>query len=76
MVESYSAFGDAGEDTKLAEILQKNGVTHVYCVGLAFDYCVGSTAMSAASEGFKTFIVKDATRSIAPSTEEIMSMRL
>ena len=73
MVESYSAFGDAGEDTKLAEILRSNGVQHVYCVGLSFDYCVGSTAMSAASEGFKTYVIKDATRSIAPETEEIMS---
>ena len=44
LVESYSAFGDAGEDTKLAEILRRHGVTHVYCVGLAFDYCVGSMA--------------------------------
>ena len=76
MVESYSAFGDAGEDTKLAEILRKNGVTHVYCVGLAFDYCVGSTALSAAAEGFKTYIIKDATRSVASETEEIMSKRL
>ena len=76
MVESYSAFGDAGEDTGLAEILRKNGVTHVYCVGLAFDYCVGSTALRAAAEGFKTFIIKDATRSVAPETEEIMGERL
>jgi nicotinamidase-related amidase len=32
--------------------------------------------MSAASEGFKTYVIKDATRSIAPETEEIMSQRL
>lgn len=76
MVESYSAFGDAGEDTKLAEILRSQGVTHVYCVGLAFDFCVGSTALSAADEGFKTFIIKDATRSVAPATEEEMGKRL
>ena len=76
MVESYSAFGDAGEDTKLGEILHENGVTHVYCVGLAFDYTVDSTAMSAASEGFKTYVIKDATRAVAPTTEELMSKRL
>lgn len=76
MVESYSAFGDAGEDTKLGDVLRQNGVTHVYCVGLAFDYCVGSTALSAAGEGFKTYIIKDATRSVAKETEEIMSKRL
>jgi hypothetical protein len=29
--------------------------------------------MSAASEDFKTYVIKDATRSIAPETEEIMS---
>lgn len=76
MVESYSAFGDAGEDTKLAETLRAHGVTHVYVVGLAFDYCVGSTALSAAAEGFKAFIIKDATRSVAAETEELMSQRL
>ena len=36
----------------------------VYCVGLAYDYCVGATARDAALNGFKTFLVKDATRGI------------
>lgn len=29
----------------------------VYCCGLAYDYCVGSTAIDAAKLGFKTFII-------------------
>ena len=47
-VESYSAFGDAPENTSLEQILRDNNITRIYCVGLVFDYCVGSTAYDAA----------------------------
>jgi len=76
MVESYSAFGAGGEDTQLADMLREQGVTHVYSVGLAFDYCVGSTAESAAQEGFKSFVIRDATRAVAAETEVLMVQRL
>ena len=76
MIESYSAFGDTGENTNLGEILHKNGVTTVYCVGLAYDYCVGSTALCAAKKGFKTFIIKDATKSVSNRTEKLMNKKL
>lgn len=57
MVESYSAFGGDGEVTGLKQFLRKNSVQQVFVVGLAYDYCVGSTANDAALSGFKTFIV-------------------
>ena len=57
MVDSYSAFGNDLENTNLKSILFENGVTDVYCCGLAFDYCVGSTAESASQCGFKTFVI-------------------
>ena len=66
-VEMYSAFytplknpriGDSG----LADRLREKGITHVYCVGLAADYCVMSTAVDAAAEGFETVIVEEGTR--------------
>ena len=64
-VDSYSGFGSPPEKTDLSEKLKEKGVTTIYCVGLAYDYCVGSTAEDSAKEGFKTYIVMDATRSVA-----------
>lgn len=68
-VEMYSAFYDPLEkprcsDSGLAEALREKGVSDVYVVGLAFDYCVKATAVDAAKEGFKTWIVKEGTRPV------------
>ena len=75
-VDSYSGFGSPPEKTELLDELKKEGVTEVYCVGLAYDYCVGSTAEDAAKNGFKTFVVMDATRAVAPASAEAMKKRL
>jgi nicotinamidase-related amidase len=42
-IDSYSAFWDNNKvaETELHSILQKHGVTDVYCTGIAYDYCVG-----------------------------------
>ena len=74
-VEMYSAFYDPLEkprvsDSGLAGVLKEKGVTHVYCVGLAFDYCVKSTAIDAAKEGFKTYVVGEGTRTVDPTVWE------
>ena len=70
--ECYSAFGSEGEDTGLAKNLRDRGITKVVCVGLAFDYCVGSTAVDAAKEGFKTTLLSDHTKSVMPETHQVM----
>lgn len=57
MIESYSGFGDDGEDTGLEQKLNELGITKVFCCGLAYDYCVGATAASAALRGFETYII-------------------
>ena len=44
--------------------------------GLAYDFCVGYTAEDAAQEGFETFVIKDATKSVDPEDEEFMDERL
>ncbi|KAF2186478.1 Isochorismatase hydrolase [Zopfia rhizophila CBS 207.26] len=72
-VEMYSAFADPFTNpnvsrSKLAEILHKAGVTDVYVAGLAADYCVKFTALDARKEGFKTWVVGEATRAVDPST--------
>jgi len=68
-VEMYSAFYDPLKkprvsDSGLAGLLKEKGVTDVYVVGLAADYCVKATAVDAAKEGFKTFIVEEGTRPV------------
>lgn len=69
-VEMYSAFYDPFKsprvsDSGLVGILKDKGVTHVYVVGLAYDYCVKSTAIDAASEGFTTYVIEEATKAVA-----------
>jgi nicotinamidase-related amidase len=70
-VEMYSPFYDPFEnprgcDSGLAGILKDSGITDVYVVGLAADYCVKSCAVDAAKEGFTTFIVEEGTRAVDP----------
>ena len=51
-VDSYSGFGSYPEKTELEDILRNNQIAKVFSCGLAFDYCVGSTAIDAAKLGF------------------------
>ena len=48
----------------LAELLHHAGVTHVFTVGLAGDYCVKCTALDAKKEGFGVYVVQEATRCV------------
>ncbi len=66
-IDSYSGFYDNGhrKNTGLAGYLRAREVTEVYVCGLAGDYCVYFTAMDAIDEGFTTYIIEDATRSIS-----------
>lgn len=68
-VEMYSVFYDPFQsprvsDSGLAASLKDKGVTDVYVVGLAGDYCVKCTALDAQKEGFRTFIVEEGTRPV------------
>lgn len=70
-VEMYSAFYDPFTaprvaDSGLAGRLRGAGVTDVYVVGLAGDYCVRHTAADAAKEGFRVFVVEEGTRCVDP----------
>jgi len=62
----YSAFYDPHKcvDSGLKGILEREAVTDVFVVGLAFDYCVRATAVDAAAEGFRTWVVGEATRAV------------
>ena len=65
-VDSYSGFYDNGRrgDTGLDAYLKSNGVTEVYVVGLALDYCVKYTAMDAQRAGYDTTLIVDASRAV------------
>ncbi|KAK2059719.1 isochorismatase [Colletotrichum caudatum] len=68
-VEMYSAFYDPFQsprvsDSGLASILKAKGITDIYVVGLAADYCVNCTAVDANNEGFRTFVVEEGTRPV------------
>lgn len=65
-IDSYSGFYDNGhlKSTGLADYLRGKKVTQVYLAGLAADYCVYFSALDAIKEGFKTFLIEDATRPI------------
>ncbi|PQE29991.1 Pyrazinamidase nicotinamidase protein [Rutstroemia sp. NJR-2017a WRK4] len=80
-VEMYSAFYDPLKsprcsDSGLAAYLKEEGITDVYVVGLAADYCVKYTAEDAAREGFKTYVVEEATRAVDPTEWEKMKSSL
>lgn len=65
-VDSYSGFFDNGKkkDTGLGDYLKEKGVTEVYVVGLATDYCVKFTAIDAKELGFDTYLIEDATKGV------------
>ncbi|KFY39094.1 hypothetical protein V495_06161 [Pseudogymnoascus sp. VKM F-4514 (FW-929)] len=68
-VEMYSAFyppltAPRVSDSGLSALLKAKGVTDVYVVGLAADYCVAATAEDAIKEGFRAWIVEEGTRAV------------
>jgi nicotinamidase/pyrazinamidase len=68
---AYSAFeGSADDGTVLADWLRARGITEVEVAGIATDYCVGSTALSAAAAGFTTRVLLWLTAGVDPTTTE------
>ena len=63
-VESYSAFGGFGEETGMTKLCKQLGIKRLFCVGLAYDFCVGSTACDAAKSGLKTYLLTDCTKAV------------
>jgi nicotinamidase/pyrazinamidase len=74
-VDSYSGFYDNDHKTKseMEDVLRNAGVTELFIVGLAYDYCVGFSAIDAKNAGFDVFVLEDATRGVAePSTKSMI----
>lgn len=58
-------------ETGVFDYLRNKGVETVILGGLAFDFCVKTTAIQLAKNGFKVAIYKKSTRSIAEPLEKL-----
>jgi nicotinamidase/pyrazinamidase len=65
-IDSYSAFfeNDRKTATGLAGYLRELRLTRVFLAGLAYDFCVGYSALDARRLGFEAIILFDACRAI------------
>jgi nicotinamidase/pyrazinamidase len=65
-IDSYSAFyeNDRRTPTGLAGYLRERGLTRIFLVGLATDYCVHYSAVDARRLGFETIVIESACRAI------------
>jgi nicotinamidase/pyrazinamidase len=65
-IDSYSAFyeNDRKTPTGLAGYLSERGLSRVFLVGLALDFCVRYSAEDARREGLGVVVVEDACRGI------------
>ena len=65
-VDSYSGFHDNARrrSTGLGEWLRGEGVTTIYVLGLATDYCVKFTALDGKTDGFDVYLIEDGCRAV------------
>lgn len=65
-IDSYSAFfeNDRVTRTGLAGYLEERGLNRVFLAGLAYDYCVGYSALDARRLGLTAVVLRDACRAI------------
>jgi nicotinamidase/pyrazinamidase len=65
-IDSYSAFfeNDHATPTGLAGYLRERNLTRIFFVGLAYDFCVGYSALDARRLGFASVILRDGCRAI------------
>jgi nicotinamidase/pyrazinamidase len=65
-IDSYSAFteNDGTTPTGLAGYLRERGLSRLYFVGLAYDFCVGFSALAAVRRGFEAIVVEDLSRAV------------
>lgn len=80
-IDSYSGFFDNGhrKATGLGDFLNRQGVTDIFVLGLATDYCVKFTVLDAVELGFRVTLIEDGCRGVnlAPddSAKAVAEMR-
>lgn len=77
-IDSYSAFleNDKRTATGLAGYLRERKLQRLFFAGLAYDYCVGFSALDGQALGFECVVIEDSTRGIAEESERAMRERL
>ena len=78
-IDSYSAFteNDGATPTGLTGYLRERALTRLFFTGLAFDFCVGFSAIAAAQLGFEAIVLEDLTRAVnLPGTVETTNQAL
>ena len=65
-IDSYSAFleNDRVTPTGLAGYLRERNLTRIFLAGLAYDFCVGYSALDARRLGLPVAVIRDACRAI------------
>lgn len=65
-LDSYSAFfeNDRVTPTGLAGYCRERGLRRMFFAGLAYDFCVGFSAVDARRCGFESVVIRDACRAI------------
>ena len=65
-IDSYSAFteNDQQTPTGLAGYLRERGLTRLFFTGVAYDFCVGFSALAATRLGFESLVIEDLTRAV------------
>ena len=53
-----------GVSEDLVSVFKDRGITHVYTVGVAGDYCVLFTAVDAKRAGFVSYVVEEGTKCV------------
>ncbi len=69
--DGYSAFDSRDQNKKkLSRLLKSLGVKEIFIGGLATDYCIRATALSAMKENFTVYFLKDASKGISAKTSQ------
>jgi len=64
-IDSYSAFTENdGTPTGLTGYLRERKLSRLFFAGLAYDFCVGFSAIAAAQLGFESIVFEDLTRAV------------
>lgn len=58
--EEFSGFDNPALDQHLRDL----NITDVYVVGVCYDFCVSWTAQDSAANGYKTYVIKDASKEL------------
>lgn len=77
-IDSYSSFQDnlKASQTALKAQLKAKQITDIYVCGLAYDICVGATAIDAISSGYRTILLDDCCRGVDLKDIENMKERV